>query len=235
VKILVAISCYNEGEKLRGVLRKFPPSRVYDVLIVDDGSTDDSAAIMREFPFPVLHHKVNSGVGESIRTAIGYAKEHRYDILVPMAGNGKMDPDHIPRMVEPILDRGFDYVQGSRYLEGGTSENLPFKRAMMIKAFTFCVNRFLPFKGTDITCGFRAYRLDVLDRANINIHQDWLGRYEMEYYIHYRVIKAGLKVCEVPVAMNYPPERKNYSKIKAGSGWWSMIRPWIFLILRLKK
>jgi dolichol-phosphate mannosyltransferase len=152
-----------------------------------------------------------------------------------MAGNGKMDPLQVPRLLEPILERGFDYVQGSRYLTGGDSPNLPFKRALMIKAFTFCVNRFLSFKGTDVTCGFRAYRTDIFERAAINIDQDWLGRYEMEYYIHYRVIKAGLKVTEVPVSMTYPPEKKNYSKIKAGSGWWSMIRPWVFLILKIKK
>jgi dolichol-phosphate mannosyltransferase len=56
----------------------------------------------------------------------------------------------------------------------------------------------------------------------------------MEYYIHYKVLSAGLKFAEVPITMTYPPEKKNYSKIKTGSGWWSMVRPWIFLLLRLK-
>ncbi|MFH1687128.1 MAG: hypothetical protein ABIE70_06345, partial [bacterium] len=91
------------------------------------------------------------------------------------------------------------------------------------------------FHGTDITCGFRAYRLSIFDIPDVDIRQDWLGRYEMEYYIHYKVLKHGLGVCEVPVSMVYPASGKNYSKIPVLTGWWSMIRPWIFLILRFKR
>ena len=90
-------------------------------------------------------------------------------------------------------------------------------------------------KGTDITCGFRAYRLNIFDHPDINIEQDWLGRYEMEYYIHYKVATLGFRMTEAPVAMVYPAVKTNYSKIKPFVGWWSMIRPWVFLILRLKK
>jgi dolichol-phosphate mannosyltransferase len=75
----------------------------------------------------------------------------------------------------------------------------------------------------------------LFDDPAIDIDQVWLGRYEMEYYIHYKVLKLGYRLVEAPVSMVYPAERKNYSKIKPFVGWWSMIRPWIFLILKLRK
>jgi len=146
-----------------------------------------------------------------------------------------MLPEEIPRLIEPIKWNQADYIQGSRYLQGGVSPNLPLFRHLAIKLFTFFINIILGFKGTDITCGFRAYRLSILDNPEINIDQEWLGRYEMEYYLHYKTIKLGYKVVEVPVSMVYPDNQKDYSKIKPCIGWWSMIRPWIFLTLGIKK
>ncbi len=235
MKSLVVVFCYNEGSKLRKVLESIPQQRDYDVVIVDDGSDDASPMVMSEFPFPVLRHAANMGVGSSMRTAFSHAKEHHYDVIVMIAGNGKMDVRHIPRLLKPILEAGADYVQGSRYLEGGGSANMPTYRTILIKIFTRIVNIVMRVKGTDVTCGFRAYRMDIFDRARINIDQDWLGKYEMEYYIHYKVLSAKLNFAEVPITMIYPPERQNYSKIKAGSGWWSMVRPWIYLVLKIKK
>ncbi len=235
LRFLVVVFCYNEGGKIQRVLDRFPQDRNYGMLLVDDGSSDESVEIIRNSGFPSIRHETNLGVGAGLRTAFRYAAENGYNAVVIMAGNGKMAPAEVPRLMEPILEHGYDYVQGSRYLEGGSSENLPFKRAILIKAFTWIVNLFMGFRGTDVTCGFRAYRLDIIERTGMDINQDWLGRYEMEYYIHYNVIKKGLKITEVPVGMTYPAEKKNYSKIKAGSGWWSMIRPWVLLILRIKK
>jgi dolichol-phosphate mannosyltransferase len=235
LRFIAVVFCYNEGGKIKRVLARFPETRDYDVLLVDDGSTDESVEIIRKSGFPFIRHDKNLGVGAGLRSAISYARSHGYDALIIMAGNGKMAPEEVPRLIEPIRDGGYDYVQGSRYLEGGSSDNLPFKRAALIKIFTWIVNLFMGSHGTDVTCGFRAYRLDIIERSGMKIDQPWLGRYEMEYYIHYYVLKRNLRVIEVPVGMTYPSEGKNYSKIKAGSGWWSMVRPWVLLILHLKK
>ncbi|MGB5105461.1 MAG: glycosyltransferase family 2 protein [Candidatus Zixiibacteriota bacterium] len=235
MKSLAVVFCYNEGAKLRRVLEKIRGDSGYDTIIIDDGSSDESPAIMSEFKIPVVRHEKNLGVGTSMRSAFSYAKNHQYDVILMIAGNGKMDVDHIPRLLDPIVNEGVDYVQGSRYLSGGGSANMPLYRTIMIRIFTGLVNLFMGIRGTDVTCGFRAYRMDIFERAEINIDQEWLGKYEMEYYIHYKVLKKKLKFVEVPITMIYPEERKNYSKIKAGSGWWSMVRPWIFLVLKIKK
>lgn len=234
-RTLITVLTFNEGEKLARLLQKFHLNENQSLLVVDDGSTDTTRSLLEQSNTAFRYHDSNLGVGAGIKTAVGYARENNFEIIVIMAGNGKMDPAEIERLTAPIYNDQADYVQGSRYLEGGESQNLPTFRNLAIKLFTAIVNLFLGFKGTDITCGFRAYKLAILDHPGINIDQDWLGRYEMEYYIHYKTIKAGFRVMEVPVSMNYPQEKKNYSKIKPIIGWWSMIRPWIFLILKLKK
>lgn len=234
-KVLVTVVTFNEGEKLKALVPRFSHDGTYDLLFIDDGSTDGSVQFLRSLDHEVIEHRTNLGVGAGIRDAVKYGRQNGYDIIVIMAGNGKMQPEEIPQLIQPILDNRADYVQGSRYLKGGRSPNLPLFRRVTIRLFTAIVNLAIRFKGTDITCGFRAYRLNIFDHPEINVDQDWLGRYEMEYYIHYKVATLGFRMIEAPIAMIYPAEKANYSKIKPFVGWWSMIRPWIFLILRLKK
>ncbi len=233
--ILVAVVTFNEGEKLRRLAKRFPIPSDYHLIFIDDGSTDNSSEWLKSTGHHVIRQEQNSGVGTSIRSAIAYGRNRGLSVIVIMAGNGKMLPEEIPCLVEPILQDKADYVQGSRYLTGGQSPNLPIFRNLAIKLYTRLVNLVLGFKGTDVTCGFRAYRLDLFDKPDIDLSQKWLDRYEMEYYIHYKVAKHGYRMAEVPVSMVYPTDSKAYSKIRPFSGWWSMLRPWIFLLLRIRK
>ena len=234
-KALVAVVVYNEGEKLRRTLETIPEKPSFDVLIVNDASTDGIENVVKDFPYPCIDHEKNSGVGRSLKTAIRYALDNGYDILVAAAGNGKMQLFEAESLIAPIREEGYDYVQGSRYMQGGKFDNLPLFRRITIPLFTKIVWLFTGYKGTDVTCGFRAYKLDLVNRPKVNIRQEWLDRYELEYYLHYHAIKQKLAIKEVPVSMIYPPSMENYSKIKALTGWWSMIRPWVYLTLRLRK
>lgn len=234
-KTLVALFSFNEGEKLKRLVARFPEDTKYDLLFVDDGSKDGSYEFLKQSGFAVIRHETNQGIGCGIREAIGYGRENRYKIIVIMAANGKMQPEEISRLLNPIEKEGFDYIQGSRYLPGGRSPNLPLFRRVMIRILTKVINLMTGIPGTDITCGFRAYRLSLFDDPRFRLDQTWLNAYEMEYYIHYHVLKGGYKVKEVPVSMVYPESGRNYSKIKPFIGWWSMLRPWIFLTLKIRK
>jgi dolichol-phosphate mannosyltransferase len=234
-RVLVAVFVFNEGEKLRHTLSRFPSDRNYDIVVMDDGSTDDVTDVLKEFPFGQLRHDVNQGVGASIRTVCAYALENDYDVLAMIAGNGKMEPGDIPGLLRPILEEGYDFVQGSRYLMGARSENLPLFRRVAIPVFTWIVQLVAGYRTTDATCGLRAFRLDLLRHPDVDISQTWLDRYEMEYYLVYKTIKLGHRIAEAPASMVYPDEKKNYTKIQPLVGWWSMMRPWVYLRLGLKK
>jgi dolichol-phosphate mannosyltransferase len=233
---LIAVFVFNEGARVLKVLRGLQdrPANC-DVLVMNDGSTDESATYFASFDYPVLSHAQNLGAGATVKDAVRYAMERGYRFIVMIAGNGKMDAAEIPRLIQPLLAGECDYVQGSRYLAGGEHQNLPLFRHVMIHAFTWVAWALTGFKGTDVTCGFRAYTLALFQDPNINIWQSWLDHYELEYYLHYKVIKLGYRMREVPVSMIYPRDGRPYSKIKPFVGWWSMIRPWVLLSLRIRR
>jgi dolichol-phosphate mannosyltransferase len=152
-----------------------------------------------------------------------------------LAGNGKDDPAQIPQLVRPIIEEGYDYVQGSRFLKGGSYENTPPIRLFLAKTFSMLWHFLTGFPITDASNGFRAYKLSLFKDPRLNIWQNWLNGYEFEYYLHFLVHKLGYKTIEVPVSKIYPPERKNYSKIRPIIDWWKMLRPLIYLKLKIKK
>lgn len=227
-RVAVILPVYNEGAAACDLARRMP-AEVTRTFVVDDGSTDggcDSADAT------VIRHRSNLGIGAAIRSGLDAAREAGCDVAVVMAGNGKDRPEEIPTLLAKI-DEGFDYVQGSRFLPGGSSVRLPFLRGLLIRIFTFGFWLLVRFPGTDVTNGFRAYRLALLDDPRIRIHQAWLDRYELEYYLHWKFITLGYRVCEVPVSKTYPA-RRNYSKIRPVVDWWHMVRPVLLLALHLR-
>jgi dolichol-phosphate mannosyltransferase len=234
-RVLAMFPCFNEGEKLDELADRFREGLVDKVIAVNDGSTDDGPAILRRHEIEVFDQP-RLGIGACIKRCLRYAREHDYDILVVMAGNGKDDPQEIPRLLVPILERGADYVQGSRFLPGGSSPNLPRFRRFSIRLLSRLFQLYTGRPCTDLTNGFRAYRLSLIDDPRINVWQDWLDTYEYEYYLHFKAYTLGYAVEEVPVTKTYPEDPgASYSKIKPFSGWWRMLRPLLFLSLGIKR
>jgi dolichol-phosphate mannosyltransferase len=236
MKILVSIFAYNEGIKIRRTLSKFPPEKAYDLIVVDDGSIDHSLDDIQEFQARVIRNEKNLGIGASIKVMLKYALSNNYDIMVIVAGNDKDNPSEIPRLIAPIINAGYDFVQGSRYLPGGSFGNMPFYRQIATRyvhplLFSLITGRRI----TDSTNGFRAIRLSILKTGEIAFEQDWLNTYELEPYLFYKAIKLGYKVKEVPVTKIYPPKELGYTKMKPFTGWWSILRPVFLLGLGIKK
>lgn len=235
-RVLAMFPYHNERDKLAQLVRKIKPGLVDKWLPVDDGSTDDGPRILQENGIESLPLERRSGIGACIKQCVKYAQANGYDILVVMAGNNKDDPAEIPRLLEPIVSGRADYVQGSRFLPGGSSPHLPLFRHVAIKLLSGLFRVYSWRKCTDLTNGFRAYRISLFDDPRINIWQDWLDDYEYEYYVHFKAYTLGYKVTEVPVTKAYPAQKGvAYTKIKPFSGWWRMLRPFVFLALRIKK
>lgn len=233
-KTLVIIPVYNEEHRIKTVLERFREVEIGKVLVVNDGSTDSTPKVLKGFDVEVIHHPQREGVGSCIRDGIDYARKNGFQLVALMAGNGKDDPKEIPILLKPILKENFDYIQGSRYLEGGQAGNLPLARKLGIKAFTFLWSMLLRRRLTDVTNGFRAYKVSLFDDPTINIWQEWLSTYELEYYIHFWVLKLKYEFGEVPVSKIYP-SRKKYSKIRPFLDWWPIVKPLFYLLLRIRK
>jgi dolichol-phosphate mannosyltransferase len=235
LRVLVSLFAYDEGDKLRLTLDRFPPRRFYDVLIVDDGSTDGSLDGVEQRGFKVIHNTQNEGLGASIKKAFRYALDHNYDCIVIMAGNGKDDPSEIERLLRPILNDGCDFVQGSRFLKGGAYGNMPFYRLLATRFIHPWV--FSTVSGTlvtESTNGFRAFKTSILRDQRIDWEQSWLDMYELEQYVHFKVVRLGYKRVEIPVSKIYP-KGPGYTKVKVISGWWSMLKPLVYLAIGIKQ
>ena len=237
MKILAVIVCYNEHVKIERTLSRFPAQRPYDLLVLDDGSTDDTAERVRKFKDVILlSHPTNLGVGAAIRTVNRFALEKGYDVIVHVAGNDKDDPMLIPALLKPILEEGFDYVQGSRYLPGGGYGNMPLYRIVGTRfAHPWLFSLVARQRITDSTNGFRAFRVSLLRDERIRLDDPWLDQYELEIYFFCKVIRLGYKVKEVPVTKIYPPKALGYTKMKPFIGWWSILRPLVYLGLGIKE
>ena len=235
-KYLIGTCVYNEGDKIRRVIRKFNQYADYDVVIVDDASTDGALdQIAPSGPVKILRNPERKGAGFGVRRIFEYGRENKYTAVFFVSGNDKDDPADIVK-VQDAIEKGFDLVQGSRYLPGGGYGQMPFYRRIatqFVHPFFFSL-----FSGkliTDSTNGFRAVRLSMLDDQRINLNQDWLNEYELEPYLFFKAIRLGYKVTEVPVTKIYPPKVEGYTKMKPFSGWWSILRPLFYLGLGLKK
>jgi len=235
-KYLVGISTLNEGDKIRRVVAKFNDYERYDVFIVDDGSTDGSMENLPKHPaITIVRNPVTKGAGYSTRQLHEHGRKNKYLATIPVSGNDKDSPEDVEKFIQAI-EEGYDFVQGSRYLKGGRYSRMPLYRVVATRfmhplLFSLITGRWI----TDSTNGFRAVRSSLLEDARLNLYQDWLNSYEFEPYLFYKAIKLGYKVKEVPVIKIYPPAKEGYTKMKPWSGWWSILRPLIFLGLGIKK
>jgi dolichol-phosphate mannosyltransferase len=238
MQVLVCPFSYNEGVKLERTLARFPrkEDRGYDVMVVDDGSTDGSIERIDRTQFDVLRMGRMIGLGAAIRAAIREARSRAYDVIVIMAANDKDRPAEIGRLLAPIREEGFVLVCGSRYLPGGNHGNMPLYRQIATRfvhpwLMSLAVRRRL----TDTSNGFRAIHLSLFDDPGLVIDQSWLDEYDLERYIQYKAIRLGYKYAEVPVTKIYPPRHLGITKMKPITGWWSMLRPIFYLSLGIKK
>lgn len=223
------------------VLAKFNKPYVDEIiLVVDEPSREMKKAIeiggrKAVPPVTTIYNEKRMGIGYAIREGLKYSLKKSYDVVVVMAGNGKDSPEEIPRLLKAI-EKGYDYVQGSRFLPGGGHEKTPILRGVFIRLWPWIWHLLTGAKCTDVTNGFRAYKTRILKDKRVNIDQEWLNYYALEYYIHYKAITLGYKFAEVPVTKKYMfRHRGGYSKIVPYRDWIHIVMPLILLKFGAKK
>ena len=236
LRIIAIAPCFNEEAKIGHVVRRVPRDTVEEILVIDDGSTDNSVAVAKAEGATVIELGACLGVGVAIRTAYQYALDHDYDIAVVMAGNNKDSPEEIPALVQPIVAGEADFVQGSRFLKKDASfGDMPFYRRIATRLHPLLFSLVARKWVTESTNGFRATSKKVLQDERIDLSQSWLNEYELEPYLYFKTIRLGYRTAEVPVSKVYPPKHLGQTKMKPITGWWSILRPLFYLGLGIKK
>lgn len=234
-KIIALVPTFNEENKIGRVIERTDLTLVDALLVIDDCSTDSTAAVARSHGAEVLALKRRRGVGAALRSGFDYAQRGGYDVAVIMAGNNKDDPSEIPRLLDPICDMKKDFVMGSRYMAGGGyGGDIPLHRRFATRLHPWLLGKLCGTKLTESTNGFRAFRLAILDDPRINLNQRWLDAYGLEVYMLWKVLTLGYEHAEIPCTKTYPPRSSEYTKMVPIISWWSILRPILLLRLGLR-
>ncbi len=166
------------------------------VIVCDDGSTDNTAALAKKAGAIVISHKTNLGYGASISTLFDYCRKNNAEIMVTLDGDGQHNPDQILDLINVISKHNVDVVIGSRSLKD--EKDLPSYRKTGIKIITAAINSATNLKVTDSQSGFRAYSKTAIDL----IHPSESGM-SVSTEILLKISNNGLSIAEVPIAVSY--------------------------------
>ncbi len=233
LKVGVVIPAYNEAASLDRLLPRIPRELCDLVVVVNDCSTDATSEAARRGGATVIDRAERGGPGPAIRDGLDLLRAQKFDLCAVMASNGKHDPAQLPELIQPLAAE-FDLVRGSRHLEGGGHVNIPWHRLLMIQLFTVLFSILVGQRVTDATGGYQAYWLKILDDPRIDLHQQWLGRYEVETYLFAKTLLCGYRWKEVPVQITYAGGKKPYTRARPVVDWWGYFRPVLLLRLGLK-
>jgi glycosyltransferase involved in cell wall biosynthesis len=236
LSVIAIAPVLNEETKIGAVVRRMPRPVVDEVLVVDDGSTDRSPEVAGQAGAHVLPMGRTVGVGATLRASYRYAVEHRYDVAVTVAGNNKDAPEEIPALLDPIAEGRADFVQGSRFLKRDANFGaMPLYRRVATRLHPLLFSLVSQRWVTDSTNGFRAIHRRVLADPRLDLSGAWLDEYELEPYLYLRAIRLGHRTAEVPVTKVYPPRRLGQTKMKPVTGWWSILRPLVYVGLGIRR
>lgn len=198
---LIIIPTYNELENIGQLLDTiFEQDLGLDVLIVDDNSPDGTAAYIKERQqaesrLKLIERPGKMGLGTAYVAGFKYAIGEGYDFVFEMDGDFSHDPRDLSRLMEKIAD--YDFVIGSRYVNGISVVNWPLRR-LMLSCFAAWYTRVItgmPIK--DPTGGFKCWRIDILKA--IDLDQVKSGGYSFQIEMNFKAWKKGFRFCEIPI------------------------------------
>jgi len=200
-QILVIIPTFNEFESLPVILERVRSSvPEVHILVADDNSPDGTGRLADEFAdrdanIHVMHRLGKEGLGAAYLAGFAWALQQGYDVVVEMDADGSHQPEQLPRLLDAL--READLVLGSRWVEGGGTENWPKSRQFLSKGGSFYTRVLLGIPLRDVTGGYRAFRADALRK--LDLHEVASQGYCFQVDLAWRASQRHLKVVEVPI------------------------------------
>lgn len=213
-KIVVVVPCYNEIKQISGVIKTMP-AFVDKIIVVDDKSTDRTIATIKNLNnkrIVLIEHHSNQGVGAAIASGYKWARDHKVDIAVVMAGDGQMLPQDLPVIIEPLISNRADYSKANRLFSGTAYQKIPKIRYFGNSVLTFLTKIASGYWHImDSQTGFTAINRKMLDLI------DWdkmYKRYGQPNDILVRLNVYNARVVDIPVEPVYNVGEKSGIKIQ---------------------
>ncbi|MBR1538231.1 MAG: polyprenol monophosphomannose synthase [Bacteroidales bacterium] len=229
-KKVIIIPTYNEKENVENIIRAVRALEGdYHVLIIDDGSPDGTAAIVKTLQgaFPDQLHLVERsgklGLGTAYLTGFRWALEHGYDYVFEMDADFSHKPADVPRLYAACAEGGADLAIGSRYCNGISVINWPIGRVIMSYYASAYVRTVLGMKVYDTTAGFKCYSRKVLETIDFDRIQ--MHGYGFQIEMKYNAYKLGFKIVEVPII--FEDRKEGTSKMSSGifgEAFWGVLK-----------
>ena len=225
MRILIIIPAYNEATNLvqliQDIRTKYP---LYDYIVINDGSNDDTKKLCRSHSFSCIHLPINSGIGVAVQTGYKYAYENGYDIAVQIDGDGQHGVEYLTKVIEPIVSNQAEITIGSRFLEKKGFQSSAMRRtgiSFLSNLIYICTGKRIK----DVTSGYRA-----VNRRFIEIYA---GDYSRDYPEPEAIVTAVMHkavIKEIPVEMK--ERQSGVSSISLGKSVYYMIKVTLAIVVK---
>lgn len=220
MSVWIVIAAYNEEKSIAGVVKNLIRHGYKNIIVVDDGSADNTFSFAKKAGANVVQHKVNQGQGAALRTGIQYALSKGADYIITYDADGQHRVEDIPRLLAPVQSGNYDIALGSRFLKGSKTK-VPFVRLITLKGSIFVLYLFYGIKLTDAHNGFRAMSRKAAQKIKITCNRMAHASEFIE-----EIKRNKLRYKEVPVTILYTEhsKRKGQSSLNSFRILWQMIK-----------
>lgn len=197
LRLLVTIPALDEQETVADVIshipREMPGVGSVDVVVVDDGSSDATAARAAEAGAHLIHHSRQRGVGAAFNTGMAYGIEHGADLIVSIDADGQFDPADIPALIRPVVDGEADFSTASRFKDPALVPDMPWIKLWGNRMMSRLISSLAGETFYDVSCGMRCYSR----RAVLQLHL--LARFTYTQEVFLNLAFKNLRIVEVPI------------------------------------
>lgn len=192
----IVLPAYNEAKIIRDVIKEVQTAGYRNIILVDDGSTDDTFTVARSIPGIIaLRHKINRGKGAATKTGIEASKKLGCEIVITLDSDGQHNPEDIKRLIQPILDGKYDVSLGTRLKN---PRGMPWYKILANHIGNAVTWYIYGLWVSDSQSGFRAYSRHAVELINTKT-----DRYEYDSEVIREIYLHRLKYCEIPIEVRY--------------------------------
>lgn len=206
LKVGIIMPAYNEQMNIGKTLSLVPDniSNKLDIIVIDDGSTDDTFKIASRFDTIIIRHLVNKGNGAAIQTGLEYCKDEKYNIIIIIDADGQHEPRYIKDFIKPIVEDNYDYVIGNRF---HYYYDMSITKKVCSRVMSFLLSFILDQKVSDPTMGYRALSSRVVKFIQCESH------YSITLEMLFKIIPYFYS-CEIPIKINQRMYGKSFIRLR---------------------